>query len=87
MSLNDYSQELNGIHFILLDDAKKVCEFFSKKNRKKNNQAEYMLSDDEKHLYVISRTPPGSCYPAGWCGDHLLKVATQSEFDLASKSI
>ena len=73
-TLGETIKEYNGVRFIFVDEAKELCKIYSKKNRKKNNQIEYMLSDNEKQLYSITRdTHHGKPL---WCGDFIVNVTT-----------
>jgi len=81
MKLQNMVQNLNGVEFIHEADAIKLCEFYSRKNRKKNDNVEYKLHTDEhrkrKMIYIISRS--GS----DWCGDFIINVATKEEYEAA----
>ena len=81
MKLQDLIQNLNGVEFIHEDEAIKLCEFYSKKNRKVNNNVEYSLHTDKhrnrKMIYSITRMS------GEWCGDFLINVATKEEYEKA----
>jgi len=81
MKLQDIIQHLNGVEFIHEADAIKLCEEYSRKNRKINNGVEYSLHTDahrkRKMIYIIHRT--GS----DWCGDFIINVATKEEYEEA----
>jgi len=80
--LNEMVKEYRGIQFIFVEEARELCEVYSKKNRKKNNQVEYMLDDAEKHLYRITMGP---IKKTDWCGDVVINVTTKEEYEAAKK--
>ena len=82
MLLNDIAKRYKGIDYIFIDEAKTICKEYSKKNRKKNNQVEYMLSDDNRRLYIITR---GGLVAKDWCGDFIMNVVTEKELKLAKE--
>jgi hypothetical protein len=76
MNLSDITQTLEQfptIEFIYIADALALTKEYSRKNRRKNNQIEYQLSDNEKQLYRITR---GGMIPTDWCGDFVINVTT-----------
>jgi len=80
--LNEMVKEYRGIQFIFIDEAKELCKVYSRKNRKKNNQVEYMLSEDEKQLFKIAR---GGLVAKDWCGDFIVSVTTEEVLAEAKK--
>ena len=77
MLLNDIAKRYKGIDYIFIEEAKTICKEYSKKNRKKNNQLEYMLSDDNRRLYTITRDNHHG--KPLWCGDFIMNVVTEKQ--------
>ena len=80
--LNEIVKEYRGIQFIFIEEAKELCVEYSRKNRKKNNQKEYMLNDAQTELFRITRGPIN---PKHWCGDFVVKVTTKEVLAEAKK--
>jgi len=80
--LNEIVKEYRGVQFIFIEEAKELCSQYSRKNRKKNNQVEYMLNDAETELFRITRGPTN---PKDWCGDFVLSVTTKEVLAEAKK--
>ena len=86
MKLNDIVKELNGIQYILKDEAEEICEIYSKKNRKKNNQVEYQMNDAKTQLFRIYRES-SYCGMRDWCAGFILSVTTQDVVDRAIENL
>ena len=74
IKLADKLKIYKGIPFLLEEDAIELTEHFNRKNRKINNDTEYLLSDNKKEFYSVTRDKNGN--RESWCGDFICKVVT-----------
>jgi len=75
ITLNNCLKEYNGIQFIFAEEADALIKKYNRANRKQNDNIEYMLDEDKRNLFKITRDKKD------WCGDFIVKVATREEFN------